>query len=517
MNSDPSETMAPSIDSASKNVPDGISVSELFEKQEGLAFNDFILLPGYIDFLPQDVSLKAKISRNLSVQIPIISSPMDTVTESEMAIALASLGGLGIIHSNQEPHEQARQVEKVKRFENGFISNPITLSPENTIFDVLDIKEKFGFSGIPVTENGENNTKLIGIITNRDIDFETDHSKKVRDMMSTDLVTAPAGISLIEANDILKRSKKGKLPIVDQSGNLVSLICRTDLKKSQDFPLSSKDENKRLQVGASISTHPNDRERIEAVLEKGVDLLVIDSAQGYSSFQIKLIQELKRKHPEIDIMAGNVVTKEQANGLIQAGADSLRVGMGPGSICITQDTMACGRAQVSAIYATTSHTQEYGVPVIADGGIKNIGDIVKALAVGGSGVMVGSLLAGTHEAPGDYFYSNGIRLKKYRGMASLEAMKKRGSDRYFSDKEKIHVAQGVAGSVVDRGSIYDFIPYIVQGLKHAFQDIGHKNLTELHRALKNGSLRFERRSQTAQEQGNVHNLHSYEKPIIGAE
>ncbi len=496
---------------------DGLSACELFKEQEGLAFSDFILLPGYIDFLPEDVCLETRISRTIKLQIPIISSPMDTVTEHEMAIALASLGGLGIIHSNQTLDEQVKQVEKVKRFENGFISDPITLSPENLLSDVFKIKKKFGFSGIPVTQTGKNHSKLLGIITNRDIDFETDLSKKVSEVMSCELVTASAGVSLKQANEILKKSKKGKLPIVDKNGMLVSLICRTDLKKSQDFPLSSKDENKRLQVGASVSTHPKDRDRIEAIIEKGADLLVIDAAQGYSTFQIKLIKELKRKYPYLNIMGGNIVTKEQAEALIKAGADSLRVGMGPGSICITQDTMACGRAQVSAIYATASLAKKYDVPIVADGGIREIGDIVKALSVGGSAVMVGSLLAGTEEAPGDYFYSKGVRLKEYRGMASLEAMRRKGSDRYFSDSDITSVAQGVTGTVVDRGSIYKFLPYIIQGLRHAFQDIGSKDISILHKKMSNDSLRFEKRSYIAQLQGHVHSLHSYQKPIVGSD
>ncbi len=496
---------------------DGVSAHELFERKEGLTFNDFILLPNFIDFSPQDVSLKTRLSKNVSLQVPILSSPMDTVTEHEMATALASLGGLGIIHSNQTAEDQAKQVEKVKRFKNGFISDPITLSPNSLISDVLHIKKKFGFSGIPVTETGQINAKLVGIVTNRDIDFETDYSKKISDVMNSDVLTAMAGVSLKEANEILKVSKKGKLPIIDEDGRLVSLICRTDLKKNQNFPLSSKDCQNRFQVGASISTHPQDRERIEAVVEKGVDLLVIDAAQGYSSFQINLIKELKQKYPTLDIMAGNVVTKEQAEGLIRAGADALRVGMGPGSICITQETMACGRAQASSIYATTCLAREYNIPIVADGGITNIGDIVKALAVGASSVMVGSLLAGTEESPGGYFYSNGVRLKKYRGMASLEAMKERGSNRYFSEKEVTRVAQGVSGSVVDRGSMYDFIPYVVQGIRNAFQDIGYRDLVTLHYAMLNGNLRFEKRSYAAQLQGGVHNLHSYEDSVLGAD
>ena len=253
------------------------------------------------------------------------------------------------------------------------------------------------------------------------------------------------------------------------------------------------------------------------MVEKGADFLVIDSAQGYSSFQIELIKKVKKEHPEVEVIAGNVVTQEQCEALIKAGADSLRIGMGPGSICITQETMACGRAQLSAIYTTALLARKYNVPVIADGGISSIGDIVKAIAVGASSVMVGSLLAGTHEAPGEYFYRGGVRLKKYRGMASMEAMSEGASDRYFSSSTSIRVAQGVTGSVADRGSVYDFIPYIRQGLSNAFQDAGCRDIKSLHEAMLNSTLRFEKRSQTAQQQGNVHNLYSYENPIIKAD
>ena len=499
---------------------DGLSGEDFFSTnkyQEGVTYGDILLLPGYIDFLPEEVSLSTKITRNITINTPILSSPMDTVTEASMAIAMALLGGLGVIHSNLTIEEQAKKVERVKRYENGFISYPIVLSPKHTIIDVLKIKNDYGFSGIPITEDGTLKTKLVGIVTNRDIDFEDDFSKSIEHVMTKDLLTARYGITLKEANEKLKSSKKGKLPIIDQNGLLVSLICRTDLRKNKDFPNATKDSQGRLRVAASVSTHIRDRERIEAVIEKGADILVIDSAQGYSSFQISLIQELKKKYPTIDIIAGNVVTRQQAEALIKAGADSLRIGMGPGSICITQETMACGRAQVSAIYSTALLAHKYNIPTIADGGIANIGDIIKAISVGASAVMMGSLLAGTSESPGEYFYKDGVRLKKYRGMASLEVMQSRGSTRYFTSKESIKVAQGVSGSVVDRGSVYDFLAYLVQGIKHGFQDLGHKNIDSLHKSLYNGDLRFEKRSLNAQMQGKAHNLYAYEKPIIGAD
>jgi len=500
-----------------ESVKNGLSAETLFNSQDGLTYKDYLILPGYIDFTPEDVSLETKISRNITIKTPILSSPMDTVTEHKMAIGLSLIGGLGIIHSNNSMDVQINEVERVKRYENGFITDPIVLSPDQTIRNVIEIKQKYGFSGIPITENGKINGKLVGIVTNRDFDFEKDYNKKIDQIMSRDLVTAYEGISLADANEILKNSKKGKLPIINKQGNLVSLMCRTDLKKNKDFPLASKDEFKRLRVGASVSTHPHDRARIEGLIEKNCDLLVIDSAQGWSSFQINLIKELKQKYPEIDIMGGNVVTADQAEALIKAGADSLRIGMGPGSICITQDTMACGRAQASAVYHTALIAKKYNIPVIADGGITNIGDITKAIAIGGSAVMVGSLLAGTTEAPGDYFYDNGIRLKSYRGMASLEAMEAGGGKRYFSDDQKIKVAQGVSGTVMDKGTIFDFVPYLIQGVKHSFQDMGVRTIAQLHEQLYSGKLRFEKRSLAAQVQGGVHSLYSYKKPIIGAD
>ncbi len=499
---------------------DGLSAEELFKSSDGLTYKDFLILPGYIDFSPDEVSLQTRATRNLQIQMPLISSPMDTVTEAEMAISIALLGGLGIIHNNNSIEDQGNMVERVKRYKNGFISDPKVLSPEHTIRDVEHFKLKYGFSGIPITEDGTLKTRVIGIVSNRDIDLETNKDIKIKDVMTRDLITAQEGVSLKEANEILKNSKKGKLPIINKDGLLVSLTSRTDIKKNKEYPLASKDSSKQLLVGASVSTHPQDRLRIEHLISKKVDILVIDSAQGYSRFQIELIKELKKKYPQIEIIAGNVVTSEQAKGLIDAGADGLRIGMGPGSICITQDTMASGRSQANAVYYTARYARKYNVPVIADGGITNIGDITKALGIGASSVMVGSLLAGTSQAPGSYFYENGVRLKKYRGMASLEVLESKeggGAKRYNAENQPIKVAQGVSGAVMDKGSIYDFVPYLFQGVKHAFQDIGARDVVSLHEKLNSKKLRFEKRSLAAQVQGGVHNLYSYKKPIIGAD
>jgi IMP dehydrogenase len=491
---------------------DGYSGEELFSSSQGLAYNDFIILPGYIDFSPDDVNLETSLTRNIRRKRPLVASPMDTVTESRMAIALALLGGIGIIHYNNTIEEQANEVRKVKRFENGFINDPIVLTPENTIRDVDGIKERYGFSGIPITENGKLGSRLVGIVTNRDVDFESNRDKKLSEVMNTDLLTARQGILLKEANDILKKSKKGKLPIVDSEGNLVSLMCRNDLLKNREYPNSSKDGKKQLMVGASISTQDEAKERMEELVKAGINVVVIDSAQGNSLFQIDMIKYIKRKYPEVDVIGGNVVTMEQCETIIQAGADALRIGMGPGSICTTQTTMAVGRAQATAVYKCARYSRRLGVPVIADGGIANIGHIAKALAIGASAGMMGSMFAGTQEAPGEYFYENGIRLKKYRGMASMEAMEKGGGKRYFAEDTKIKVAQGVSGAVVDKGSMFDYVPYLVQGLKHSFQDMGVRDLKTLHDRLNDGDLRFEKRSMSAQIEGGVHDMYSYMEP-----
>ncbi|MCL2026580.1 MAG: IMP dehydrogenase [Leptospirales bacterium] len=491
---------------------DGFSAKELFTQTTGWAYNDFIILPGYIDFNPEDVSLESRLTKNITIKVPMVSSPMDTVTEAEMAIGLALLGGIGIIHYNNPIEKQVEEVKKVKRYENGFITNPMVLSPENTIEDIYSIKAHYGFSGIPITEDGHLGSKLVGIVTNRDIDFEGNHRRKIKDFMTTDLVTAPEGVTLSEANDILRQSKKGKLPIIDKNGRLVALMSRNDLLTNRDYPFSSKDERKQLMVGAAISTREEAKERLERLVDANVNVVVVDSAQGNSIYQVEMIEYIKKRYPEIDVIGGNVVTFDQCKTLIDAGADALRIGMGPGSICTTQTTMSVGRAQATAVYRTAEYAGKHGIPVIADGGIATIGHIAKALALGASTVMMGSMFAGTHEAPGEYFYDNGVRLKKYRGMASVEAMDAGGSKRYFAEDSKIMVAQGVSGAVVDKGSLFDYLPYLIQGLKHSFQDMGVRDVPTLHKELYSGELRFEMRSGSAQLEGHVHDMYSYKEP-----
>ncbi|OLY82424.1 Inosine-5'-monophosphate dehydrogenase [Smittium mucronatum] len=506
--------------------PDGLHMSELIDSRNsgGLTYNDFLVLPGFINFPADSVSLETRISRNIALKTPFVSSPMDTVTESEMAISLALMGGIGIIHNNCSIESQAAMVKKVKLFENGYINEPIVLSGDHTIHDVLEIKRRLGFGGFPITETGKLGGKLIGIVTMRDIMFNKNYSTKLSEVMSTDLVTAKCGIPLSEANSILERSKKGKLPIIDNEGNLVSLVSLSDLVKNHDYPLSSKNpETKQLLVGAAVGTRMADRDRVAKLVEVGVDLIVLDSSQGNSVFQIDMIKHMKSTYGnKIDIIAGNVVTREQAANLIMAGADGLRIGMGSGSICTTQEVMAVGRPQGTAVHQVSKFAREFGVPTIADGGISNIGHIAKALCLGASTVMMGGLLAGTSETPGEYFYIEGKRMKKYRGMGSLDAMKdseKSSNDdsgsqaRYFSESDKIKVAQGVSGSVTDKGSVKSFLGYLTTGLQHSLQDMGVLSVESLYGLVMEGKVRFEQRSPSAQLEGGINGLATYEKKL----
>ncbi|WOO84624.1 Inosine-5'-monophosphate dehydrogenase [Vanrija pseudolonga] len=508
---------------------DGLSLAELMDsrKNGGLTYNDFLMLPGKIDFPASEVSLQTRVTRNILLNAPFLSSPMDTVTEDRMAIAIALHGGLGIIHHNCSPEEQAAMVRKVKKFENGFIPEPLCLGPDGVVGDVLRVKEKFGFCGVPITANGKIGGKLLGIVTGRDVQFRAE-STPLTEVMTKDIVTGDAGLSLEQANTILRDSKKGKLPIIDKEGNLVSLVARSDLLKNQNYPLASKvPSSKQLYCGAAIGTRPGDRDRLKLLVEAGLDVVVLDSSQGNSIFQIEFVKWIKQTFPKLDVIGGNVVTREQAAQLIAAGVDGLRIGMGSGSICITQEVMAVGRPQGTAVNAVSEFASRFGVPTIADGGISNIGHIAKALSLGANAVMMGGMLAGTTESPGEYFYHEGKRVKLYRGMGSIEAMEhtaggaKAGTAannaataRYFSETDTVKVAQGVSGDVQDKGSVNKFVPYLYTGLQHSLQDSGIRSVVALQEGARDGTVRFELRTASAQIEGGVHGLNSYTKRLF---
>lgn len=492
---------------------DGQDAETMFAAGQGYTYDDIILLPGGIDFTVDEVDLESQLTSNIRLKIPFVSSPMDTVTESKMAIAMALMGGIGIIHYNQSIEEQCYHVDKVKRFKNGFITDPKVLSPNHTIADVDAIKQQFGFSGVPITEDGKMGGKLVGIVTNRDIDFVGDRTRKLSTVMTSKLITALDKLSLEECNQALKDSKKAKLPVVTEKGELVALMSRSDLLKNRAYPNASKDKNKQLIVGASIGTRDDDKKRLAALVVAGVDVVVIDSSQGDSIFQLNIIKYIRATYPRLDIIGGNVVTARQAYALIQAGVHGLRVGMGAGSICTTQEVCAVGRPQATAVHNVSKFAAQFGIPCIADGGVANTGHIIKGLACGASTVMMGSLLAGTDEAPGEYFFQDGVRLKKYRGMGSIEAMTKGSSNRYFGDTQKIKVAQGVAGAVIDKGTVHRFIPFLMAGVRHGFQDLGARSIEALNRQRIDKTLRFELRTNAAQKEGGVHNLFSFEKTL----
>ena len=442
----------------------------------GLTFDDVLLIPAESNILPADINLHTRLTRKITLNIPVVSAAMDTVTESRMAIALAREGGLGIIHKNMSIGAQAEQVDMVKRSENGVITNPFFLGPGHTLAEADELMAKFRISGVPICDNG----KLIGIITNRDMKFETDMSQLIDNVMTKEnLVTAPEGTTLQEAREILRRHKIEKLPIVDSENHLKGLITIKDIDKAQVYPNSARDEKGRLMVGAAIGVTADVLDRVAALVEAGADVLCLDSAHGHSHNILNCVTRIKSLYPDVQLIAGNVATAEGTRALIEAGADCVKIGIGPGSICTTRVVAGIGVPQITAVYDAACVAAEYGIPIIADGGIKYSGDIVKAIAAGGNVVMLGSLLAGCEESPGDTEVYQGRQFKVYRGMGSLGAMAKGSKDRYFQENNKKLVPEGVEGRVPYKGGLGETIYQMMGGLRAGMGYCGCATIEDL--------------------------------------
>jgi IMP dehydrogenase len=446
-------------------------------RYKALTYEDVLLVPKHSTVLPKEVDVSTKLTRNISLNIPVMSAAMDTVTEHRAAITMARLGGIGVIHKNMDIATQAKEVERVKKSTSGMITDPLKITPERPIIEAVEMMDNFHISGVPVVDE---HNKLVGILTNRDLRFEKDLNKPVKSLMTPAdrLVTAKEGISLDEAEDILHKNKIEKLPIVDDEGNLKGLITIKDIKKKKEFPNACKDEFGRLRVAAAIGVG-NGIERAAALVGAGVDVLVLDSAHGHSQGIIDLVSEIKKRF-EVDVIAGNVATKEAVKALIDAGADAVKVGIGPGSICTTRIVAGVGVPQISAVDECAAEGAKYGVPIIADGGIKYSGEVAKALAAGASVVMLGSMLAGTEESPGEKIMYQGRQYKAYRGMGSIGAMQKGSNDRYFQEgtaADKL-VPEGIEGMVPFRGSIVDVVHQIIGGLRASMGYVGGKDIKD---------------------------------------
>ncbi|MDQ0176325.1 IMP dehydrogenase [Bacillus chungangensis] len=447
--------------------------------KEGLTFDDVLLMPAKSDILPKDVDLSVELTSTLKLKIPLISAGMDTITEAQMAIAMARQGGIGIIHKNMSIEDQAEQVDKVKRSESGVITNPFYLTPEHQVFDAEHLMGKYRISGVPLVNN-EKELKLVGIITNRDLRFIQDYSIPIADVMTKDnLVTAPVGTTLAEAESILQKHRIEKLPLVDEKGVLKGLITIKDIEKVIEFPNSAKDSKGRLLVGAAVGVTGDTMKRIEGLVKAGVDVIVIDTAHGHHKGVIGTVKSIRDAYPDLNIIAGNVATAEATRELFAAGADIVKVGIGPGSICTTRVVAGVGVPQITAIYDCAAEARKQGKAIIADGGIKFSGDIVKALASGGHAVMLGSLLAGTSESPGDTEIYQGRRFKTYRGMGSVAAMEKGSKDRYFQEDAKKFVPEGIEGRVPYKGPLSDTIYQLTGGLRAGMGYCGAKDLFDL--------------------------------------
>ncbi|MDE6040143.1 MAG: IMP dehydrogenase [Muribaculaceae bacterium] len=452
-------------------------------KMDGLTFDDVLLIPAFSEVLPREVNLKTRFSRNITLNVPIVSAAMDTVTESELAIAIAREGGIGVIHKNMTIQEQARQVHAVKRAENGMIYDPVTIHRDATVGTALQMMKEYHIGGIPVVDN---QGKLVGIVTNRDLRFERDLNRPIAEVMTSEnLVTTSQSTDLEEAADILQSHKIEKLPVVDADGKLVGLVTYKDITKAKDKPYACKDKLGRLRVAAGIGVTADSMERADALVAAGVDAIVIDTAHGHSKGVIGVLRAVKEKYPELDVVVGNIATGEAARYLVENGADGVKVGIGPGSICTTRVIAGVGVPQLTAVYDVAKALEGTDVPLIADGGIRYSGDIVKALAAGAYSVMLGGMLAGVEESPGDTIIYNGRKYKTYRGMGSLEAMEKGSKDRYFqaneSDVKKL-VPEGIAARVPYKGSLYEVVYQMLGGLRAGMGYCGAKDIDALHHA-----------------------------------
>nr|WP_292164931.1 IMP dehydrogenase [Butyrivibrio sp.] len=466
---------------------------------EGITFDDVLLVPQYSQVIPNQVQLGTQLTKRIHLNIPMMSAGMDTVTEHDMAIAMARQGGIGIIHKNMSIEQQAEEVDKVKRSENGVITDPFSLSPEHTLADADSLMAKFKISGVPITEG----KKLVGIITNRDLKFETDYSRKIKEVMTSEnLITAPAGTTLEEAKKILGQSKKEKLPLVDENFNLVGLITIKDIEKAVKYPLAAKDSQGRLVCGAGVGITANVLDRVQALVDAKVDVVVLDSAHGHSQNVLNCLRMIKEKFPDLDVIAGNVATAKATRDLIEAGADAVKVGIGPGSICTTRVVAGIGVPQVTAVMECYSVAKEFGVPIIADGGIKFSGDITKAIAAGGSVVMMGSMFAGCDEAPGATELFQGRKYKVYRGMGSIAAMENGSKDRYFQEGAKKLVPEGVEGRVAYKGMLEDTVFQLIGGLRSGMGYCGCNTIKELQE-----NAQFVKITSAALRESHPHDIH----------
>lgn len=449
--------------------------------KEGLTFDDVLLVPQKSDVLPKDVDLSTFLTSKIKLNIPLMSAAMDTVTDSRLAIAIAREGGIGIIHKNMTIDEQASHVDKVKRSEHGVIIDPFFLSKEHIVSDAVRLMEKYHISGVPITENG----RLVGILTNRDLRFESDFSQQISEVMtSTNLITAPVGTNLMQAQDILRKYKIEKLPIVDELGNLKGLITIKDIEKIIQYPNSAKDANGRLLAGAAVGVTKDVMERVDSLVASKVDVVAIDTAHGHSFGVIETVKKIKAKYPTLQIIAGNIATAEAVRDLIEAGVDSIKVGIGPGSICTTRVVSGIGVPQITAVYDCAIEAAKHNIPIIADGGIKYSGDIVKAIAAGASVVMIGSLFAGTEESPGEMEIYQGRSFKVYRGMGSMGAMASGSKDRYFQEEAKKLVPEGVEGRVPYKGTLSDTVFQMVGGLRAGMGYCGTPDILSLKKDAK---------------------------------